>query len=119
MNETFDSDAPGSGGAAGERLVLLSAEESVVGSLGPHFHDFSSIIWKDVQGTFVKSTIVSTSELCALEPLQQLPGVLITDENTWIRGDLAGQVDFAPLRARGVDGKWQIPERYKGYSYGS
>ena len=98
-------------------MLLLFAEESVVGSLGPHFHDFSAVIWTSVQGTFVKSTLVSTTELCALVPLQQLPGVLITDEETWIRGDLAGQVDFAPLRAKGADGKWQIPERYKGYSF--
>jgi hypothetical protein len=119
MDERAFSDAPGSGGAAGERLILLFAEESVAGSLGPHFHDFSAVIWNKVDGTFVKSTIVTTSELCALEPLQQLPGVLITDEDSWIRGDPAGQVDFAPLRARGADGKWQVPERYKGYSFGS
>ena len=100
-------------------MLLLFAEESVAGSLGPHFHDFSAVIWTSVQGTFVKSTLVSTTELCALEPLQELPGVLITDEETWIRGDLAGQVDFAPLRAKGADGKWQIPERYKGYSFGA
>ena len=90
-----------------------------MGSSGPHFDNFSAVIWTSVQGTVVKSTLVSTTELCALEPLQELPGVLITDEETWIRGDLAGQVDFAPLRAKGADGKWQIPERYKGYSFGA
>ena len=117
MHETFHSDTPGSGDAVGVRLLLLFAEESALDSLGQHFRDFSSVIWNTIPGTFVKSTLVSTADLCALAPLQQLPGVLITDEETWIRGDLAGQVDFAPLRAKGADGKWQIPDRYKGYSF--
>lgn len=117
MRENFHSDTPGSGGAVGTRLLLLFAEESVLDSLGPHFKDFSSVIWTSVQGTFVKSTVVSTTELCALAPLQKLPGVLITDEETWIRGDPPGQVDFAPLRVRGADGKWEVPERYRGYAF--
>jgi len=119
MLETFHSDTPGGGGDVGKRLLLLFAEESVVGSLGPHFHDFSAIIWNAVEGTFVKSTLVTLNDICAVEPLQKHPGVLILDEDSWIRGDIAGQVDFAPLRAKGADGKWQIPERYKGYSFGS
>ena len=86
-------------------------------SLGPHFKDFSSVIWTSVQGTFVKSTVVSTTELCALAALQQHPGVLILDDGSWIRGDPPGQVEFAPLRARGADGRWEVPERYRGYSF--
>ena len=43
----------------------------------------------------------------------------LTDEDSWIRGDPAGQVDFAPLRTRGTDGKWRVPERYTGCSFES
>ena len=117
MHENFHSDTPGSGGSVGTRLLLLFAEESVLDSLGPHFKDFSSVIWTSVQGTFVKSTVVSTTELCALAALQQHPGVLILDDGSWIRGDPPGQVEFAPLRARGADGRWEVPERYRGYSF--
>lgn len=98
-----------------ESWRLVFADERNAGSLGQHFIDSSIVVWSGVPGTTIQSALIQQVNIKSETELRTA-GVLVLNENSWIRGDHEGQVDFLPARVR--DGKkWVLPDMYKDYTF--